>query len=713
MPLSTARRYPEMLPRDGRALLRIEFSPAQDDALVRSTVRIGVDGALLRRSRTCFDGFERQPGKSGEQSEVCFEIEATRVHPVISLFWLEGAAPECRIRIKTGAQEESFALQHILENGVWTGSGPELQIFANLQDETRIGKIEPVRLGIADPGTNFDIVVLADPQGGDPKDRSNGNPTRLKIHNAFIEESLYTVSQLPRTPAFAVVIGDIVDHQGQSSNFRVMADFLKKLPCPVLFGLGNHEIAYGVEHPPEDPLRGYGNYFAAQREINGSDKLLYSFDLGQWHFVVWPDPLRSRFWETHSHYFDWLERDLERHRKTPVLFLQHVPLHPIGINPFINYVEPVEIRRRLLDILSCYGNVKYVLSGHVHIPIRASLKTAVSYRGMKLINLPAAGYRPRGFGEGELNGGPSQGVAVLSFRGRSAELSYRTVTGETVTYPDELPEFEPARHPLWLNRKWELPAERRLVNGGFEDGLTGWCRRFVYTEDQNPSNLCEVRTGDSPAEPTSLYLFCRKRGYDCPGQDRLPQSINRLCQAVLVSDGRPLLLRLAYRIDPDHYDADAWSGAYLWIEGFESRLKRLNVIYSAGRTLFSPGGKESQSGRIAEVHFDLPVLNRGWHHAVVNPVADFRRGAKLDPGRQINLDRLVFNLGVWTANTGDDQRIGIHFSGLALEGGDAPSRIQGRPAELKKNGHIFRKRIDHLAGEHVYVDRRSGTWWRR
>jgi hypothetical protein len=83
------------------------------------------------------------------------------------------------------------------------------------------------------------------------------------------------------------------------------------------------------------------NFFSIQKAMNGMEKILYSFNLGKWHFIVWPDPLRSDFWSTHPHYFDWLERNLEAHKDKPVMFLQHIPIHPVGINPLINYVETV------------------------------------------------------------------------------------------------------------------------------------------------------------------------------------------------------------------------------------------------------------------------------------------------------------------------------------------------------------------------------------
>ena len=217
------------------------------------------------------------------------------------------------------------------------------------------------------------------------------------------------------------IAGDIVDSKGQKTNYEVMLRFLEKLKMPVLFALGNHETRYGAKITPGDRSE-LANYFDAQKQINGLDKLVYSFDLGRWHFVVWPDPLRRGFREAHPHFFDRLDEDLRLHGQRPTIFIQHISLLPIGLDPMIVYAETVPVKRRLLDILTRYGNVKYVFSGHTHIPLRASLKIARTYRGATFINLPPAGYRARGFGEPDFGQGPSQGFALVKIRGQDAVI---------------------------------------------------------------------------------------------------------------------------------------------------------------------------------------------------------------------------------------------------------------------------------------------------
>ena len=115
----------------------------------------------------------------------------------------------------------------------------------------------------------------------------------MRIHNAFIEDSIILSNSIPERPLFSLILGDIVDSQGERENFEVMQRYWEYLDSPVLYELGNHESKYSSTFEPGYDMSAFNNYFAAQKKVNGMEKILYSFNVGQWHFVVWPDPLRS------------------------------------------------------------------------------------------------------------------------------------------------------------------------------------------------------------------------------------------------------------------------------------------------------------------------------------------------------------------------------------------------------------------------------------
>ena len=502
-----------------------------------------------------------------------------------------------------------------------------------------------------------------------------------------------------------MIMGDVVDSQGEKGNFQTMHRYLSRLKSPVLYELGNHESKYSSKFEPGYKMDALNNYFAAQKKMNGLTKLLYSFNLGKWHFVVWPDPLRSHFWDNHPHYFEWLEKDLEKHKNRPTIMFQHVPIHPIGISPFMSYLEPPTVRKRVMEIVTRYGNVKYVFSGHTHTTTKASFKTAFSIKGTRFINLPAAGYRPRGFGEQDYYGGPTQGIGIVNIKGEKAEVIYKTVMEEEFKYPQNPPELDREKYKLWFNNKWEIKANPKLVNGSFARGLDHWVPAFVYAEDKDPSSICKPVRKDGT---NALYLYNRKRGYDAPGQDRLPQTINRIAQVVQHKPGEYPMLQFKYKIDKDNTDLSGYCGAFVWLEGYEGEFRQFNLVYSAGMAYVNPVGKGSD--RVYPVHhFDLPP-NEDWANVILNTGKDFNRREQERKFGALRIDRLVINLGVWHMNEGEEQPFGIYFTGFDLQSTNRldskTSQVNGSEIVKKKEEEVWWRGkhflFTHLAGEHRY-----------
>jgi 3',5'-cyclic AMP phosphodiesterase CpdA len=690
--------------KEGEIIVRLEFRSVQESSTTSHEGRIQVKGGKTARIKSYFfeggeDDFAPENGR--------FQSHSSHLQADVVVLWLSEASENTRISID-GDEAFSFQLSELLSQPEVSKILGNTKITANLLLDKEIGHIRLEDVGgNSQPGADFSFVIMADPQGGDPEEEGNW-PTRMKIHNAWIEDSIRRTNEMAPQPQFTLVLGDIVDSQGQMANFEQMNDFLRRLESPVLYAIGNHETRYRSEFAPGYNMEAFNNYFAAQKALNGMELMLYSFDLGEWHFIVWPDPLRSNFWETHPHYFDWLERDLEKNKARPTFFFQHVPSHPIGINPLINYAESVAVKRTLLDILSRHGNVQYIFSGHVHIPVKASFKTAVSYRGMKMINLPAAGYRPRAFGEEDFAGGPCQGITIVTVKGKEASVRFKTVTQEEFTYPVSLPEFDEDKYALWLSYKWQLPAQKKLVNGSFEQGLKGWTPRFVYTEDENPSNLCEVRPQYDQAGFHALYLHSHKRGYDIPGQDRLPQTINRIAQAISWQPGQTPLLSFRYRVDGKNSDLDGWCGAYAWIEAYDGSFRRMSLVYWSGTAYTGLGTKEdNELGK--DIHLKLNDKPDLWHEASLHLASDFNTHSN-SSFSALNADRIVVNLGVWTINDGGPYPYSIYFDDLQLE--PAPSnavasRAGGLAVGLKPDEETWWLNkylpFDHIAGEHRYI----------
>ena len=692
----------EAVTREGQIIVRLEFQSA-DRQGQKFKPEFDIEKGSILRSKSYFfeqgeDNFAASP-----DAPVIFTAQGD---VDVLVLWLDRFSEETTISLIDSEGVFAFSLSEIVKKQEVKGQIGRMQVKANFLLDREIGELNPAEVGIKNPGDDFTFVIMADPQGGDASNPED-NLCRMKIHNAFIEESIRLTNNLKPKPAFCLMLGDIVDHQGEEHHFVQMAKFFERLKMPVLYEIGNHESRYQTSFEPGYNLSGFNNYFAAQKAINGMDLLLYSFNLGKWHFVVWPDPLRRMFWENHPHYFDWLERDLEKYKDRPTIFLQHIPMHPIGINPLVNYCETAYVKRLIFDILTKQGNVKTIFSGHVHIPVKSSMKTAVSVRGIQCINLPAAGYRPRAFGEEDYCGGPSQGVCIVELKGDEILATYKTVTLEEFAYPRKLPAFESEKYPLWFGNKWELPAQKHFVNGNFENGLNGWGRRFVYHEDEDPSNICKVRNWDEIENSPALYLKTEKRGFHKPGQDRLPQDINRLFQAVELEPKKEPFVSFEYRLDGDNCDFSGFNGLYIWVEGYRKSTQLVNLLYFANIAWVRLGSTYSSSAGQGPLIFSLDNKPDRWHKVRLNIKSDFEsnpQGIKFfDPPS----DRLVISAGIWNINDGRKQPFAAFLRDFSIGYNlGFPSQIDGNklvpmPGERK----WWRGKIipwGNVAGEHHY-----------
>ena len=137
----------------------------------------------------------------------------------------------------------------------------------------------------------------------------------------------------------------------------------------------------------------YQGFIDLHKKYNNYEKAYYSFDWGKWHFVV----LSCNF-KLKEDELLWLENDLSAAKNKPTIVLEHLHLIPLGLSQLEFYGFEINTRKKLLDLMTRYGNVRYYFNGHVHNGIQASLKMSKNYRGINFITVPTI-IHTRPFGE--------------------------------------------------------------------------------------------------------------------------------------------------------------------------------------------------------------------------------------------------------------------------------------------------------------------------
>ena len=327
-------------------------------------------------------------------------------------------------------------------------------------------------------GNNFQFAILADPQVG-PED----NKGKVCVNaQETTEQIAKELNAMKHGPAFVLWAGDLVNvfEPKSVTNFKRLCGLFQ---MPQVLMHGNH-----------DTLPPYDGYKQLQKEISGVESPCYSFDVSKWHFIVTPCNLQGNSKAEISEekaMLKWLEADLEVNKEKPALFFNHLHFMPQGLTQTEWYHHPIELRKKMLDLLTRHGNVKYYFNGHVHNGIQTAEKVAWEYKGIKFFTVPTI-IQPRPYGEEfpEFKDGIEKGgyyllVDVngdnLTLRGRLAGAA-----GEHVFPLSAFKQFKDEEYPLWFHRLVDLPAQKELLNGDFHSGFEHWSLPERYNRESSP-----------------------------------------------------------------------------------------------------------------------------------------------------------------------------------------------------------------------------------
>lgn len=345
------------------------------------------------------------------------------------------------------------------------------------------GKMPTLR----DTGERFTFAIIADPQLGRADDL---NRVPANARRTFIQ-TVSDINAMDPQPAFVLFLGDLVNSWGEKSiaNFE---ECIAPLKAPRLITHGNHDT-----RPP------YTEFRALMQRQCGFDDVFYSFDVGPWHGIALPCNLEGNGAEqvaVEEAMLAWLEQDLAANATRPTIIFEHLHTLPIGTAQTEWYAFRLELRKKLMDLYTRHGNVRWYFNGHVHNGLKVTTKTSWHYKGINFVNCPTI-IETRPFGEEFApfeKGMDEAGFYLLAdVRGDTLQLRGRRAgQREEHLYEAPFPTFDDTVEPRWWTPLNAFPAAATLANPSFDAGLKGWRTVHRYRTDEDPGYRAEVAKVD-------------------------------------------------------------------------------------------------------------------------------------------------------------------------------------------------------------------------
>lgn len=235
--------------------------------------------------------------------------------------------------------------------------------FSHLKDESP--GIGPGNnpISVKDPN-HFAFAILGDTQNFEIPDTSGG----------FVK----AVGQIEKIkPDLVMTVGDLIDGCGSPADcasYKAWKNIAKPI-LPITYEVvGNHDriVSNNSEAERKSADQEWQNYFNLPANgPAGFEKLTYSFDVGNSHFVVL-DSEKPKEHIISQDQLDWLEKDLSANTKDNIFVFYHEPAFPMSykVGKSLDYQK--EERDALWSILDRH-NVTAVFNGHEHIYSRQQI----------------------------------------------------------------------------------------------------------------------------------------------------------------------------------------------------------------------------------------------------------------------------------------------------------------------------------------------------
>ena len=338
---------------------------------------------------------------------------------------------------------------------------------------------------------NFMFLINSDPQMGDEHTEKKGLRILNDLLQMFVDETNQRTGK--DKPEFVIWDGDLVWDAFQNA-FDNFQRIVSKMTIPSVLVHGNHD---GYNDDPK--------FLNLQQNLSGYKKLNYSFDYGKWHFIIISAQEKYLDKVKKKKMLEWLDTELKNNKDKQTMLFMHYHILPTGLSQMEFYTYfPMDFKNEMLDTITRYNNVKYVFSGHVHIGIQASIKTARYYKGTNFILAPTPVFA-RPFGE-EFHKFKQIGdkydkrgfYMEVHVNGDNIKLVGRKINHPfKIKYPKKFKTFNNTDDLRAFTTEGNLKVNDSLINGSFDQGLTGWLSSFRYQKKKNPVFNNKIVNGKS------------------------------------------------------------------------------------------------------------------------------------------------------------------------------------------------------------------------
>ncbi len=532
----------------------------------------------------------------------------------------------------------------------------------------------------------FTFAIWGDPQVAHwaPNTKFD-TPSNKAIHELVtprLRQSVALTNALQ--PEFVVTLGDNIHNYGEWENYQVLLEAIKGLRPPLYMLMGNHDHIPKADTLASNPVKHveFANFLSAQKAVQAPELVNYSFDAGEWHFVLFSLPGGVGFGVDaylgrHPEFIEWLENDLAANQSRPTIFFTHHPLLPVGHVRFDHYGPGPKYRARLVEALTRHGNVKYAFFGHVHNPVSAIPLISWQYKNTAFIVLPNVAHSVRLYDYQE-HAQSSWGVGMVRINGPECEaITFHTLAGEEITIaPQALPVYDDATYG-YLQPEGKLPATNAIRNGDFEQPFTsGWLVNHLLPYDTPPVLRRERRLA---TDNHFLHLYAEASNLPNASESYLMAYAR---QAVLkpAHEQWPVL-KLKYKIDSVDYQLPALCQAFIEVAGYHKgvRERQFAIGYGLGRAFEMPLTHGPHASLTRKITYDT------WQEFTMYPRSDFKRYFPELNWEELALDNIVITLGVFNDNYSPEGRapkVSVSFDDVqwfTVPQPTPPTAVEGTP----------------------------------